>query len=99
MPPVDGGTHVLDYFFEIGPLMSAGFGPGPITHTEINAWQELLGIELSPWEFRLIRRLSLEYLAESTRARKRDCPAPWIEVRAVTTAVQMKEAIAGLLRL
>jgi len=75
MPPVDA-EYLLGYLWEIGPTMAAGGYPGPITHEEICAWQELTGIELHPWEARFIRRLSGEYLAESHRAEKADCPAP-----------------------
>lgn len=75
MPQIDA-EYLLGYLFEIGPTMAAGGYPGPITHEEILAWQELTGIELQPWEARFIKRLSGEHLAESHRAEKIDCPEP-----------------------
>ena len=75
MPQVDA-EYLLGYLWEIGPTLSAGGYPTPITHEEILAWTELTGIELEPWEVRAIRRLSGEYLSESHRAEKPDCQAP-----------------------
>lgn len=77
MPPVDA-AYLLDYLFEIGPTMSGVMGSGPITFQELQAWQEQIGVELSPWEVRTLRYLSSEYLTASHEAEKRDCPAPWI---------------------
>lgn len=76
MPPLNA-PHLLGYLFEIGPVMAAGMGSGPITHEELQAWQQGTGIELQPWEVRTLRRLSQEYLTESHKAEKSDCPAPW----------------------
>lgn len=76
MPPVEGAEYLLGYLWEIGPTMAAGGYPGPITHEEIKAWTELTGAELEAWEVRFIRRLSGEYLSESQRAEKADCPEP-----------------------
>lgn len=77
MPELTWGRHLIDYLFEFGPTMPAGMGSGPLTGTEIKDWQELLGIEFHPWESRLLRRLSSEYLDQSRAATKRDCPPPF----------------------
>lgn len=77
MPPVECGEHLVGYLYEFGPTVPAGMGAGPVAFTEIAAWQALRGIELEPWEARLLRRLSLDYLAEAHRATKRDAQPPW----------------------
>ena len=77
MPPFDQGEYLIGYLYEVGPTVAAGMGAGPVTFTEIAAWQSARGFELEPWEARLLRRLSVDYLAESHRATKRDCPPPW----------------------
>lgn len=76
MPPVDA-PHLIAHLWEIGPALSGGMGPAPITHEEICAWQALTGIELNPWEVRSLRRLSREYIGEMQRAEKIDAKAPW----------------------
>lgn len=77
MPPFDQGEYLIGYLYEVGPTVAAGMGAGPVTFTEIAAWQAARGFELEPWEARLLRRLSIDYLAESQRATKRECPPPW----------------------
>jgi hypothetical protein len=77
MPPIEWGSYLLDYLFEMGPTMAAGMGSGPLTFMEMEAWQRTVGIDLSPLEVRLLRRLSNEYLGESYAATKRDRPAPY----------------------
>lgn len=77
MPPSQFKSHMLEYFWEIGPTMSGGMGAIPLTHGEIESWQRNIGIKLSAWECRALKWLSLAYLSESHKATKRDCPAPW----------------------
>lgn len=76
MPPCDA-PHLVAWLFEIGPTQPAGMGEGPLTHGELASWQANTGITLQSWEARLLRRLSLDYLDQSHKARARDCPAPW----------------------
>lgn len=99
MPPIEEAGYLLGYLFEVGPTMAAGGYPGPVTHEELRAWMDLTGIELQPWEVRFLRRLSHEYLAESRKAEKRDCPAPWRagDVKPVVTDAQA--ALRALARL
>lgn len=77
MPPVDQGEYLIGYLYELGPTVATGMGAGPITFAELVAWQAARGFEIEPWEARLLRRLSVDYLAESHRATQRDCQPPW----------------------
>lgn len=77
MPDRGDAGYVVDLLWEVGPTMSGGMGEGPLTHGELYAYQQNTGIQLSEWEATTLRRLSLEYMNESHRATKRDCPAPW----------------------
>lgn len=52
-------------------------GLSPIAFTELQAWQECSGISLQPWETKVLRRLSSDYIAENRRAEKPDCPPPY----------------------
>ena len=75
MPQVDA-EHLLSYLWEVGPVLSSGGYPKAVTHEELRAWQSNTGIELDAWESRFLCRLSREYLLESNRAEKVDCPEP-----------------------
>lgn len=77
MPPLDEGEYLIGYLYELGPTMAAGMGAGPVTFAEMAAWQAARGFELEPWEARLLRRLSVDHLAESHCATQRDCQPPW----------------------
>ncbi|MGK5049605.1 hypothetical protein ACQ4WP_27470 [Janthinobacterium sp. GB4P2] len=94
MPPLECGEHLIGYLYEFGPTMAAGMGAGPVTFVEMEAWQRARGINLHPWEARLLRRLSCDYLAESHKATKWDCPAPYMDSpslkRAMASEVERK---------
>lgn len=77
MPELEWGQHLIDYLLEVGPVMAAGMGSGPITFTELSNWQAQVGLRLSPWEVRTLRRLSAEYNSESQMATKPDREPPF----------------------
>ncbi|WP_332848716.1 hypothetical protein [Massilia sp. S19_KUP03_FR1] len=83
MPDLAWGRHLIDYLLEVGPVMAAGMGSAPITFTELSNWQAQLGLRLSPWEVRTLRRLSLEYNSESQLATKPDREPPFATLDAV----------------
>ena len=100
MPPLEWAPYIVNYLFEIGPVLPAGMGSGPITASEIEAWQRLLGLELQPWEVRLLLRLSREYLSESHSATERGRPAPWqsgdVQPERIIAAIDQRMAIRNL---
>ena len=77
LPPVDGAAYLVAYLWDIGPTMVAGMGLGPLTHEEIRAWQSNTGVWLQPWETRILRQLSMDYIVEMRDAEKAGHPAPW----------------------
>lgn len=97
MPEADG-LHLVGYLWEIGPIVSTGMGGAPISHLDIQAWQTNIGIELSAWEARLLRGLSLAYLAESTDATKSNAPPPWQPIPTADKAVDVARRIRDVLR-
>lgn len=76
MPP-NPAPHIIGRLIEIGLTEAAGMGAVPVSWGEIDAWCRRTCIRLAPWEARLIRRLSTEYLAEGRRAESETCPPPW----------------------
>lgn len=71
--PPNPAPHITDWLVEIGPTM----GDAVVTEQELVAWQLNSGVELDAWEARTIRRLSTAFLAQSDKARKPDCLAPY----------------------
>ncbi|MBB3925040.1 hypothetical protein GGR43_000741 [Sphingobium jiangsuense] len=76
MPP-NPAPHIINRLIEIGLTEAAGMGAAPLSWKEIDAWCNRTGIDLPPWEARLIRALSVEYLAMGRKAEDENCPPPW----------------------
>lgn len=68
---------LVGYLFDAGPTSAAGQHGAALTWTDLRAWQAGAGINLPPWQLRLLRRLSGEYLSESLTANAHDAPPPW----------------------
>jgi hypothetical protein len=60
-----GARHIWRAFLELHRTRSGGFGPGPITYAEIDAWQRTMCLRLLPWEIFALRRVDDAFL-EST---------------------------------
>lgn len=78
VPIVRAAEYLVGYLFEIGPTMPGGMGDVSLTHGELRAWMMNVGIGLSPWESRTLRRLSRDYLVEAQRATEPSRPAPYV---------------------
>ena len=91
--PPNPAPHIVDRLVEIGLTEAAGMGAGPLSWAAIVAWQTATGVRLPPWEARLIRRLSLDYVAESHRAEDETCVAPW---RAAVSKAEIDSEAARL---
>lgn len=76
MPP-NPAPHIIYRLTEIGLTEANGMGASPLSWREIEAWQRSTRVRLAPWEARLIRQLSIEYLGEARRAESENCPAPY----------------------
>lgn len=74
LPDPGPASHLVSYLFDVGPVLQTGMGAVAITHGELRAWQENVGIELRPWEASTMRRLSLDYLTASHAAQEPACP-------------------------
>jgi hypothetical protein len=97
MPPViPEASFLLGYFYEIGPALSTGAGPAVITQQEFSKWQENMGIELRPWQIRLLRQLSTEYIAESNKAAKPECPAPWGDMHKIVNSIHVRRGLRSI---
>lgn len=69
----------MEYLFDVGPVMAGGMSAAPITCGEIEAWQRGTGIELSAWEFRTLRRLSVAFVGATQAAEEPDCKPPYAD--------------------
>ena len=76
--PENPAPYLTEWLFEIGPIVAGHMGAVRIDWRDIVAWAGLMGIDPTPWEARLLRKLSGDYAAQLALSAKPDCPAPWI---------------------
>lgn len=69
--------YITEWLFEVGPTSPGGMGPAAVSWRDLEAWRALAGVDLMPWEAKLLRRLSTDFVNELHDAKKPDCPAPW----------------------
>lgn len=96
LPPLECAGHLVDRLWEVGPTSASGMGPVPLSFAELDAWQRQSGVRLTSWEATTLRKLSIAYLAEQSRAKKPDCPAPWVDSAPATA--EQKQRLAGHIR-
>jgi hypothetical protein len=68
--------YLVELLLEAGPVQSSGMGVGPVTWGELESWQRQTGLQLQPWEVRLLRDLSRAYAVQLDAAHEPDCPEP-----------------------
>lgn len=76
MPP-NPAPHIIDRLIEIGLTEAAGMGIAPLSWCEIDAWCRRTCVAVTPWEARLIRSLSIAYVAEARAAESENASPPW----------------------
>lgn len=86
--PHNPAPYLADWLFEVGPAA----GDREIGYSDLAAWQDITGIELEPWEGRLLRRLSRAWLNEQWQARKAARPAPFSGID--DTPKSVRESVA-----
>lgn len=91
--PPNPAPHIVARLVEIGITETTGMGPAPLSWRELGEWQRITGVALAPWEARLLRQLSLSYIAEGRRAESENCPPPW---QAAVTQAERDAAEASL---
>ncbi len=81
MMPENPAPYLTDWLMDIGPSVQGGMAEAEIGYRELQAWQDVIGVELMPWEARILRRLSKDFCSERQRARKPDALAPYDPAR------------------
>lgn len=76
LPSVDYRFDLINHLLDMGVVGMGGMAATVISFCEIEAWQRLKQVVLTPWEVGVIRRLSSEYATMSREAEK-DIDAPY----------------------
>ena len=74
--PINPAPYLTDWLLEIGPAAPAGESAAAISFSEMAEWSRLIGVDLSPWEARTLRRLSRVFVSQREDARSPACIEP-----------------------
>ena len=88
--PSNPAPYLVEWLFEIGPST----GDGILAMSELAAWENITGIELSRWEARTLRRLSGDYLHQRQESREPGCPAPYSASREASRSMVTRQFAA-----
>lgn len=76
LPDVGEVSYLLGYWQDLGLVGSGAMGATRLTAQELLAWQEGCGIRLDPWEFRVLREMSSQYISSLHESALPEAPAP-----------------------
>lgn len=96
IPAAGPGAYLVDHLFDAGPLVSTGQGSAALSWRDMAAWQSGTGIELQPWEARIVRALSHVYLSSAIAAKSPDCPAPYAEAPAPDQRTRVANSLRAI---
>lgn len=67
LPIPPGGSAIWSVFLDLNSRRgNNGMGPSPIALADVVAWQQLMGVDLTPWEVETILHLDAAALAAQT---------------------------------
>lgn len=66
-----GGEFLWGAFCELSGQRQRGFGVSAIPGSEIESWQRLYGVRLSPWDIGTLRAMDRAAMAVMTEAQRR----------------------------
>jgi len=75
MPDVSPFDHVAEWFSELGYMMDRQ----PLSFQEIQSWSAVTGTILSAWHGSVLRQMSVAYVGQMFKFRKRYDPAPYMK--------------------
>ena len=66
-----GMGYLWEWFLELhAGRASSGFGPTPLTYSEMNAWAHLTGTAPTPWEVAVLKALDADWMHHYAGERK-----------------------------
>ena len=77
LPEVGELAYLLRYWQDLGLVGMGAMGPVRLSAVEVMAWQQGSGLELAPWEFSVLREMSIHYISSLQAGAKPDCPPPY----------------------
>ncbi|EJL21892.1 hypothetical protein [Novosphingobium sp. AP12] len=96
--PLNPLPYLSDWLFEIGPSAPAGMGDAAIDFRHMAAWTRIMGVDLTPWEARTLRRLSRAYVNQREDARKPACIEPRLKADQVAAQKRVDDQFTAMVK-
>ena len=96
LPALDPGpaAYLLEFLYELGPMHFSSMGEVPIGYEQIDAWERVTGVDLSPWEASTLRKLSIAYAVEKSAGANPLAAAPGGVYESPEDAVERRERVS-----
>ena len=99
LPEVNYAPYLLEYSLELGLFKNGQSGIVPVDWVDIQAWLNLVCLDLHPEEIKIIRMLSIAYVSQMHKSKEQNCPAPYKEDdTAVNKSANIKQQMAQFRR-
>lgn len=98
LPPTPNGQHLCDYLEDLGFCEESDGGSLPISYPSIKAWNDLLEIELTPFEAKAVRLASKAFVIERTNATAAQTQPPYFHQEDPEQAKARRAALARGIR-
>jgi len=95
MPDPGPAAYLLGIFRDVGPVRNEGMGPFPLGYGDLFAWQQCMGVQLSPWEAGVLCDLSRAYCSELSTAADPQAAAPGSSSETRKQAIQRRERVSN----
>jgi len=95
--PVNPAPYITDWLLEIGPTAPAADGAAPLEFSEMAEWSRLMGVQMSPWEAKTLRRLSRAYVNQRAEARNPACIEPMCKVDPETARTRVEDQFKSMM--
>jgi hypothetical protein len=95
--PFNPAPYLTDWLLEIGPSIPAGDRAAAIGFSEMAAWSRLMGVDLSPWEARTLRRLSRAFVNQQSDASNPSCIEPMVKVDQETARKRVDDQFKSMM--
>jgi len=78
-PQLPFRDHLADWLLEVGPVMKTGMGPVALSHLELRAWADNVGLTFEGNEAEWLQKMSDVYASEIAKSDGKDTPQPFRE--------------------
>ncbi len=73
-------SYLISLAQSMGLYKNSGFGHEPISWSEMKAWSEITNTKITPWEAKVLMKLSIAFVYQMSISKNSSCISPVVEV-------------------